>query len=78
MSIAEEILDSKSEVLSFLNLKNWQSKEFRSYGKNWDRKLQRLKIHQRQLVIDNKESREWMKYIKGARNLSKLDGFQKI
>lgn len=61
-----EALESSGEILSILDLQSFQTKEFQSYGKWWDKERSQQKIHERELLLDSPAAREWMCYFRGS------------
>ncbi|HBU07602.1 MAG TPA: hypothetical protein DEB09_06020 [Candidatus Magasanikbacteria bacterium] len=67
-SIYWETLEAKSEILSVLDLQAWYTPEFNLYkwGKEYTRERSKRKIHERVLVLDTPEGRDWMKHYQGS------------
>lgn len=61
-----ETLDSKTEILSILDIEGWDTAELRTWGKDYNQERSRRKIHERILILDTKQAREWMKYYRGS------------
>ena len=65
-SIFSESLESKTEILSILDIEGWDTPEFRVWGKDYNTERSRKKIHERILILDTPKGREWMKYYRGS------------
>jgi len=61
-----ETLESKSEILSILDIESWDTSELRQFGKNYNKERSKKQIKERILLLDSKASRDWMKYYKGS------------
>lgn len=61
-----ETLESKTEILSILDIEGWDTPEFRGWGKDYNQERSRRKIHERILMLDTPAGRAWMKYYKGS------------
>jgi hypothetical protein len=63
-----ETLESKSEILSVLDLQAWYTPEFNlfKWGKEYTRERSKRKISERVLVLDTPEGRDWMKHYQGS------------
>ncbi len=65
-NIFAETLDSKSEILSILDIEGWDVPEFRQWGKQYNAERSQKRIHERILILDTKQAREWMKFYRGS------------
>lgn len=63
-NIANETLEAKKEILTILDIKEWQTTELKSFGKSWDRTRIEKKIKEKQLILDTPYARKWMKVFK--------------
>ena len=50
--IYSETLDSKTEILSILDIEGWDTPEFKTWGQEYNRERSRRKIHERVLILD--------------------------
>jgi sugar-specific transcriptional regulator TrmB len=67
-----ETLESKTEILSIVDMKGWDMPAFRQWGKAYNRERSRRKIHERLLILDNPTGREWMKHYQGSSTYTEL------
>jgi hypothetical protein len=65
-NIFTETLDSKSEILSILDIEDWDVPEFRQWGKEYNKERSKRKIKERILMLDTPKGRDWMKYYRGS------------
>lgn len=65
-SIFGNTLESKSEILSILDVEGWSAKELSQFGKDYNKERSTRKIKERILILDTLAGREWMKYYKGS------------
>jgi len=65
-NIFDETLESKSEILSILDVEGWTSPELRQWAKDYNRERSQRKIHERILALDTPAAREWIKYYQGS------------
>lgn len=65
-SIFEETLESKTEIMSILDIEGWNAPELRKWGKDYNKQRSELKIRERILMLDTPAGREWMKFYKGS------------
>lgn len=65
-AIYEETLESKEEILSILDIEGWDVPEFRNWGKNYNRQRSLKNIHERILILDTKQGRDWMENYRGS------------
>lgn len=65
-AIYEETLESKSEIISILDIEGWEAPEFRDWAKNYNRERSARKINERILFLDTPPGREWMKNYRGS------------
>jgi len=65
-NIYAETLNSKTEILSIMDVDNWNTPEFKNWGKAYNRKRSEAKIHERILMLDTPIAREWMKDYRGS------------
>lgn len=65
-SIYWETLESKTEILSILDVEGWDTPELRQFGKLYNRERSKKQIKERILLLDTKPAREWMKYYTGS------------
>jgi len=63
-----ETLEAKSEILSVLDLKAWYTPEYNlfKWGKEYTRERSKRKIHERVMLLDTPEGRDWMKNYQGS------------
>lgn len=65
-NIYEETLKSREEILSIMDVDGWDSTEFKSWAKEYNKKRSEHKIHERILLLDTKSARNWLKDYKGS------------
>ncbi|GAF85561.1 unnamed protein product, partial [marine sediment metagenome] len=65
-NIYSETLESKTEILSILDIEGWNVSKLRQWGKDYNKERSKKKIKERILMLDTKQGREWMKYYKGS------------
>ncbi len=65
-SIYTQTLESKEEILSILDLEGWDSKDFKQWGKNYNRERGEKKIKERILILDTLSGKNWMKNYHGS------------
>ncbi|PIS04837.1 MAG: hypothetical protein COT81_04235 [Candidatus Buchananbacteria bacterium CG10_big_fil_rev_8_21_14_0_10_42_9] len=65
-AIYSESLETKDEVLSIADIEGWNMPEFRQWGKDYNKERSRRKIHERMLLLDTPQGREWMKDYRGS------------
>lgn len=61
-----ETLESKTEILSILDIEGWDTPELRGWGKTYNAERSRKKIHERILMLDTPSGRDWMKHYRGS------------
>ncbi|OGH95139.1 MAG: hypothetical protein A2538_03445 [Candidatus Magasanikbacteria bacterium RIFOXYD2_FULL_41_14] len=68
-----ETLGSKTEILSVLDLWPWYTPELNLYkwGREYTRERSAKKIHERVMVLDTPEGRDWMENYKGSYKYTK-------
>jgi len=68
-----ETLESKTEILSVLDLGPWYNKELNLYkwGREYTRERSARKIYERVLVLDTPEGRDWMENYHGSYKYTK-------
>jgi sugar-specific transcriptional regulator TrmB len=65
-NIFNETLESKTEILSILDIEGWDVPELSQFGKEYNRQRSERKIKSRILMLDTPQGRDWMKYYKGS------------
>lgn len=70
--MANELLYAKTEILSILDLDYWNDKELHSFSIKWNKNRSDRRIKARQLILDTKLARKWMKYHKGSFQYTKI------
>ncbi len=65
-TIYSQTLDSQEEILSVLDIEGWDIKEFRQWGKEYNRERSIKKINERVLMLDTTRGRKWMKDYRGS------------
>lgn len=65
-AIFNETLESKTEILSIVDMEGWDKPAFRQWGKSYNRERSKRKIKERLLVLDIPVAREWMKSYQGS------------
>lgn len=60
ISIFEESLESKTEILSIFDVESWHVPEFEEWAKGYNRERNRRKIHERILILDTPKARTWL------------------
>jgi len=70
-SIYSETLESKTEILSILDIEGWDTSELRQWAKEYNKERSKKQIHERILMLDTKQGREWMKYYRGSLKYTK-------
>ncbi len=66
ISLFEESLESKTEVLSILDVESWQNSDFWNWAKSYNRERNKKKIKERILILDTPAGRKWLKEYKGS------------
>ncbi len=61
-----ETLDSKTEILSILDIEGWDTPNFREYAREYNRERSKKKLMEKILILDNKISRDWMADFQGS------------
>lgn len=61
-----ETLESKTEILSILDLEDWETPEFYQFGKEYTKERSQRKIHERILVLDTPPGHRWMENYRGS------------
>lgn len=61
-----ETLESKTEILSILDLEDWESEEFYQFGKDYTKERSKRKIHERILIFDTASGHRWMDNYRGS------------
>ena len=70
-SIYSETLNSKSEILSILDLEGWSAPELNEFGKKYNKERSKRKIYERILILDTPAGRDWMKHYQGSTKYTK-------
>ncbi|MBT3538569.1 hypothetical protein HOF40_04895 [Candidatus Parcubacteria bacterium] len=70
ISLFEESLESKSEIISVLDVESWKTSEFWDWAKNYNRERNKKKIKERILILDTLAGRDWVKNYKGSRTFT--------
>lgn len=65
-----EAMESTTEILSVEDIDLWDTSELSNFGKLWDKERSRLKIPERQLILDTPKARDWMKGYQGSYSIT--------
>lgn len=60
ISLFEESLESKTEILSVTDVESWQEPEFWDWAKSYNRERNKRKVKERILLLDTPEGRKWL------------------
>lgn len=61
ITLFEESLQSKTEILSVADVESWQDPEFWDWAKNYNRERNKHKVKERILLLDTPQGRAWIK-----------------
>ncbi|MFA6537088.1 MAG: helix-turn-helix domain-containing protein [Patescibacteria group bacterium] len=61
-----ETLDSKTEILSILDIEGWATTDFKEYAREYNCERAKKKLMEKILVLDNKIGRDWMANFQGS------------
>lgn len=64
MSLFEESLQSKTEILSILDVESWKTSDFWEWAKKYNRERNKQRIKERILLLDTPAAREWVSQYK--------------
>jgi len=62
----EESLESKTEILSISDTIGWAHKDFITWGRAYNKERSKRKIHERILMLDTKDGRDWVDDYQGS------------
>src|SRR3989338_177474 len=61
-----ETLESKTEILSILDLEDWELPEFYQFGKDYTKERSKRRIPERILILDTPPGHRWMDNYRGS------------
>jgi len=65
-NIYNETLESKSEILSILDIAGWEQAEYQQFARNYNKERSQRKIMERVLILDNEGGRKWFANYQGS------------
>lgn len=68
INLFEESLESKTEILSILDVESWQKPELWDWARKYNRERNKRKIKERILILDTPVGREWIRNYRGSRS----------
>ena len=61
-NIFTETLESKTEILSILDIKSWNTSELKQFNKIYNKKQNQKQIKKKILLLDTKANKDWIKH----------------